>query len=73
MKRRATLGRVADGFTTATSTKTARFVDALNMLYDCLLENPVHYLADWILAYHDEKQIAKWILNLKEDENETNG
>ena len=47
--------------------------EALNMLYDCLLENPVHALADWILAYHDEKQIAKWILNLKEDENETNG
>ena len=28
-KRQATLGRVVVGFTTATSTETARFVDAL--------------------------------------------
>lgn len=43
--------------------------DALNMLYDCLLENPVHYLADWILSLHTEKQIAEWISNLREEEN----
>ena len=41
--------------------------EALDMLYDCLLENPVHELANWILAYHTEKQIADWIFNLKQD------
>lgn len=44
--------------------------DALNMLYDCLLENPVHYLADWILALHTEQQIGQWIANLRENEDE---
>jgi hypothetical protein len=44
--------------------------DALNMLYDCILENPVHYLADWILSYHSEQEIGAWILNLREEENE---
>ena len=42
--------------------------EALDMLYDCLLENPVHELANWILAYHTEKQIADWIFTLREDE-----
>jgi len=47
--------------------------EALNMLYDCLLENPVHYLADWILSYHSEQEIGAWILNLKEEDDEING
>jgi hypothetical protein len=42
--------------------------EALNMLYDCLLQNPVHDLADWILSYHDEQQIGDWIVGLKSDE-----
>lgn len=37
------------------------------MLYDCILESPVHELADWILAYHDEKEIARWVSDLKQD------
>ena len=41
--------------------------EALNMLYDCLLQNPVHDLADWILSYHDEQQIGDWIVGLKSD------
>ena len=41
--------------------------DALNMLYDCILESPVHELADWILSYHEEKEIARWISDLKQD------
>jgi len=45
--------------------------DSLNMLYDCLLQNPVHDLADWILSYHDEQQIGDWIFGLKADEEET--
>jgi len=45
--------------------------DALNMLYDCLLQNPVHELADWILSYHDEQQIGDWIFGLKADQEET--
>ncbi len=42
--------------------------EALNMLYDCLLQNAVHDLADWILSYHDEQQIGDWIVGLKADE-----
>ena len=45
--------------------------DSLNMLYDCLLQNPVHDLADWILSYHDEQQIGDWIVGLKADQEET--
>jgi hypothetical protein len=45
--------------------------EALEMLYDCLLQNPVHELADWILSYHDEQQIGDWIVGLKTDQEET--
>ena len=41
--------------------------DALNMLYDCILESPVHELADWILAYQTEKEIGQWVADLKQD------
>lgn len=41
--------------------------DALNDLYDCIFQNPVHELADWILSYHDEKAIARWVMQLRED------
>jgi uncharacterized protein YihD (DUF1040 family) len=41
---------------------------ALDKLYDCLLQNPVHELADWILMYHTEEQIDAWIAGLKADE-----
>ena len=41
---------------------------ALDKLYDCLLQNPVHELAAWILMYHTEKQIDEWIAGLKADE-----
>jgi hypothetical protein len=41
--------------------------DALNMLYDCLLQNPVHELADWILMYHTDEQIGAWIKQLRAD------
>jgi len=41
--------------------------EALDMLYDCILESPVHELADWILSYHEEKEIARWISDLKQD------
>ena len=44
--------------------------EALEMLYDCLLQNPVHELADWILSYHTGEQIGAWIRTLKEDEEE---
>jgi hypothetical protein len=49
----------------------ARFgKEALEMLYDCLLQNPVHELANWILAYHTSEQIDAWINTLKADEEE---
>jgi hypothetical protein len=41
--------------------------EALDMLYDCLLQNPVHELADWILMFHTEEQIGAWIGTLKSD------
>jgi hypothetical protein len=41
---------------------------ALDKLYDCLLQNPVHELADWILMYHTEEQINMWITQLNVDE-----
>ena len=44
--------------------------EALGMLYDCLLQNPVHDLADWILLYHDEQQIGDWVLGLIADDME---
>ena len=47
----------------------ARFgKEALEMLYDCILQNPAYALADWILTYHTEEQIDEWIVGLKADE-----
>ena len=42
--------------------------DALNKLYDVILDRPVHELADWILSFHTEAQIAAWLMVLKQDE-----
>ena len=42
--------------------------ESLAMLYDCLLQNPVHELADWILMYHTEEQINMWIKQIQADE-----
>ena len=42
--------------------------DALNKLYDVILDRPVHELADWILSFHTEAQIATWLTILKQDE-----
>jgi hypothetical protein len=41
--------------------------EALEMLYDCILQNPVHELADWILMFHTSEQIGAWINTLKDD------
>ena len=41
--------------------------EALNMLYDCILDRAVHELADWILELTPEKDIATWIGDLKAD------
>ena len=41
--------------------------DSLNLLYDCILQNPVHELADWILELTPEKDIARWVSDLKQD------
>ena len=42
-------------------------IERLNMLYDYILQNPAHELANWILSLHDEKQIAEWIIQLEQD------
>lgn len=48
-----------------------RFGDeSLARLYDCILQNPVHDLADWILSFYTPPQIAQWLLELQEDEDE---
>jgi hypothetical protein len=45
--------------------------EALDMLYDCVLQNPAYALADWIFSLMPEKEIAEWIVGLKADEEET--
>jgi hypothetical protein len=47
--------------------------EALDMLYDRILEDPVHVLADWILSFYTEEQIGKWVMALKGEDDETNG
>jgi hypothetical protein len=42
--------------------------DALNLLYDVIMDRPVHEMADWILSYHTEKEIGEWLVQLKQDE-----
>ena len=42
-------------------------IERLNMLYDCILQNPAHELANWILSLHTEQQIAEWIIQLEQD------
>ena len=44
--------------------------EALDMLYDCILDRAVHELADWILSYHKKKEVAKWIAELRADREE---
>ena len=41
--------------------------EALNTLYDRLLDIPVHELVDWILAYQTEQEIAEWVSEIKAD------
>ena len=41
--------------------------ERLTMLYDCIMQNPVYELADWILSLHTEQQIAEWIMQLEQD------
>jgi hypothetical protein len=41
--------------------------EALDMLYDCILQNTTYALADWILSYQTETEIARWISDLKQD------
>jgi len=45
--------------------------EALDMLYDCILQNTTYALADWILELTPEKDIATWIGDLKADEEES--
>ena len=42
--------------------------ESLEMLYDCILQNAVHDLADWILSYHTQEQVGDWIAQLIADE-----
>ena len=41
--------------------------EALDMLYDCILQNTTYALADWILMFHTSEQIGAWISTLKDD------
>lgn len=42
--------------------------DALNMMYDSILQNPVHELANWILSMYTEQDIKEWVAQLIKDE-----
>ena len=44
--------------------------DALNMIYDSIMQNPVHELADWILSMYTEQDIKEWVEQLNKDEEE---
>lgn len=41
---------------------------ALDKLYDSILQNPVHALADWVLSLHTQKEIEVWVEQLTEGE-----
>ena len=50
-----------------------RFGDeSLARLYDVIFDRPVHEMADWILSFYTPPQIAQWLLELQEDEDESN-
>ena len=42
--------------------------DALDKLYDNILQSPAHMLADWVLSLHTEEQIGEWVEQLTEGE-----
>ena len=42
--------------------------DALNLLYEAILDRPTRDLADWILSMYTEQQIGEWVVQLKQDE-----
>jgi hypothetical protein len=44
--------------------------DVLNMIYDGLVNRPVHELADWILALYSDEEVDTWVKYLKAREEE---
>jgi hypothetical protein len=42
--------------------------DALNLIYEVLLDTSARDLADWILSMHTEQQIGEWVMQLRQDE-----
>lgn len=42
--------------------------DALDKLYDTILQSPAHVLADWILACHTEEEVRVWVAQLTKEE-----
>ena len=42
--------------------------DALDSLYECVLSHPVHELANWIFSMQTPEDMARWVMQLREDE-----
>lgn len=38
--------------------------DALDMLYDSMLQTPTHVLVDWVLSYLNEEEVREWVTRL---------
>lgn len=45
---------------------------ALDKLYYVLFDRSIHDLADWVLSYHSEEDIASWLKQLDRDEKSLN-
>ncbi len=44
--------------------------EALARLYDVIFDRSIHDMADWILSFYTPAQIAQWLLQLQEDDDE---
>jgi ribosomal protein S27AE len=42
--------------------------DALKQLRDVIMDRPIHEIADWVLMYQSEEDIANWLVDLRQDE-----
>lgn len=42
--------------------------DALELIYEVLLDTSARDLADWILSMYTEQQIGEWVMQLRQDE-----
>jgi len=44
--------------------------EALEDLYDVIMDRHIQDIADWVLMFYGEEEIGKWIATLREDKAE---